>query len=660
MRTSPARRSSVRKLMMSATPVCILVSFLLLTPGLLTVQPPIWIWSADQVAGQVPAGTCYFRKSIFIKTPKTGQLSVYADDHYELFVNGKRVGEGDSWETATVHDVSDILRSGENLVALKVTNQNGSTAGLAAKITIETETGQRRNFISNSTWKTNLRALPLWQNTLYNDKRWDRAVALGRVGSTKPWIASDKPADSVASQPGKLSKVAKTKSKSKSSTKSTTRQPRAIAEVDAAKAMTEPQKITQIQKITNIQQGHESGESRFLASEGFRIERITNSQQTGSLIAMTFTEFGDILASVENGPLLRVYDTNKNGIPDAVNTCCHKVTNCQGLVSISGNAIVVGDGPAGTGVYRLIDKDRDGIFESVSSILAFKDKMSEHGPHGLTLGPDGMLYLVVGNEAEVQVPLEPSSPYRNTVDGDLAEPRFEDPGGHAVGRRGHGGTIIRLDPEGKRVELFAGGIRNAYDLAFTQEGELVVHDSDMEADDGLPWHRPTRLLHVTAGAEFGWRSGWAKWPDDYLDTLPGVLDTGRASPTGIVLYDHDQFPEKYRGALFTCDWTRGEIVALRVKLQGAQLVAEPEVVLQGKPLNVTDIAVGSQGSLYFCTGGRGTQGEIFRLVWNKADDKRSPKPSETVPEVVRRSHLHTSWGRQLAAESRVKMGDQWG
>ena len=36
----------------------------------------------------------------------------------------------------------------------------------------------------------------------------------------------------------------------------------------------------------------------------------------------------------------------------------------------------------------------------------------------------------------------------------------------------------------------------------------------------MPWYRPTRLNHVSAGAEFGWRSGWAKWPNYFVDSLP--------------------------------------------------------------------------------------------------------------------------------------------
>ena len=88
------------------------------------------------------------------------------------------------------------------------------------------------------------------------------------------------------------------------------------------------------------------------------------------------------------------------------------------------------------------------------------------------------------------------------------------------------------------VEIVAGGLRNAYDLVFHPEGSLFVHDSDMESDLQTSWYRPTALFDVPEGGELGWRTGWAKWPEYYMDRLPNLLDTGRGSPTGATCYEH--------------------------------------------------------------------------------------------------------------------------
>ncbi len=93
-----------------------------------------------------------------------------------------------------------------------------------------------------------------------------------------------------------------------------------------------------------------------------------------------------------------------------------------------------------------------------------------------------------------------------------------------------GGSILRTDTSATAVELVAGGLQNPYDLVFNHEGELFTADSDMEWDLGMTWYRPTRVNHVVPGAEFGWRSGWAKWPDYYYDSLPPMVEMGRGSP----------------------------------------------------------------------------------------------------------------------------------
>ena len=133
---------------------------------------------------------------------------------------------------------------------------------------------------------------------------------------------------------------------------------------------------------------------------------------------------------------------------------------------------------------------------------------------------------------------EASSPYHHFYEGDLLQPRYEDASGHAVGIKAPGGSILRTDTSATAVELVAGGLQNPYDLAFNRDGELFTADSDMEWDLGMTWYRPTRVNHVVPGAEFGWRSGWAKWPDYYYDSLPPMVEMGRGSPAGLEVYDH--------------------------------------------------------------------------------------------------------------------------
>ena len=153
----------------------------------LAAEQPQWIWSPEQRAGSVPEGTCCFRKLFTVDEPAAGELRIAADDEYEAFLNGRRIGTGKSTEALDQYDVTSFLRSGQNLIAVRVTNTRGSTAALGVRLTVKDRTRGTLTFSSDATWLTNLWPLPLWHTPLYNDSRWEEAQTLGLVGKTPPW-----------------------------------------------------------------------------------------------------------------------------------------------------------------------------------------------------------------------------------------------------------------------------------------------------------------------------------------------------------------------------------------------------------------------------------------------------------------------------------------
>ena len=621
-----------RAMNIGKTIVCILVvSCFLGTLESASAENAQWIWSPEHGKGQVPQTTCYFRKSFRMHTPEQGIVSIAGDDDYELWVNGTRVATGTNQTEQRSIDVTRRLIRGLNVIAIRVSNSQGKTAGVVADVMIKEDGHPAADLSTDATWATNLHPFPLWQSTRYSDARWTLAQSFGVPNwAAEPVLAQPESGSTTGPQP----------------------------EVAVSSGAPTPLGTATQQEVAIQTESEEPEETRFRIQPGFAIQEVLPADTTGSLIAMTFNEFGNIIASEEGGSLVLFYDSNDDQIVDSKRDYCDAVKNVQGILALNGDVYVIGEANNLTALYHLKDEDRDGMLEIAGTLMKFEGLIGEHGPHGLTLGTDGLIYLVVGNHAKIKGDIAESSSHKNYYEGDLVK-RFEDPGGHAVGVKAPGGMVVRTDLDGSFYEVIAGGLRNSYDLVFNRQGDLFVHDSDMEWDEGLAWHRPTRLLHVLPGSEFGWRSGWAKWPEYYPDSVPSVLDTGSGSPTGMTVYDHHKYPPKFQNRLFLTDWANGRLMTAKLDREGAGYTGELELFLQGDPLTVTDLEVGPDGLLYFCSGGRGTEGGLFRVTYKGTLPKGYDEVGTGIAAVIQQPQPNSAWGRQNIASLQLELGDEW-
>jgi alpha-L-rhamnosidase len=158
-----------------------------------------WIWFNDEgnPAQSAPAGTRFFRKSFEIPAgQKVRSAAVFAagDNQGSVFVNGKHVGDFNSFKGVTEFSFANKLQPGKNVLALSVDNigPNANPAGLLAAARIEFEQGEPIVILTGSDWITANADQPGWRGLDFNDSAWTPAKDLGG-SDIQPWGTPKKP-----------------------------------------------------------------------------------------------------------------------------------------------------------------------------------------------------------------------------------------------------------------------------------------------------------------------------------------------------------------------------------------------------------------------------------------------------------------------------------
>lgn len=391
---------------------------------------------------------------------------------------------------------------------------------------------------------------------------------------------------------------------------------------------------TGIDNIANMKSGSEAVQQDTLTDHiqtlpDFEVQLLYTvpREDQGSWVSLAVGPEGNLIASdQEDKGLFRITVGGTFDKPEIeVEEMIMPALGAQGLLWSFGHLYA---NLNGEGLFRLRDSRGNGRFNMLEYIGGPAER-GEHGNHAVIPTEDGSgLYVVNGNHTP---PPELTASRLANWEEDILLPRNWDARGHARGIFAPGGYIARINPEATTWEMISMGYRNTYDIAINRHGELFAYDSDMEWDMGMPWYRPTRILHAVSGSDYGWRSGSGKWKEYYEDSLPPLLNIGPGSPTGLLFGTGAAFPARYQRAMFGLDWTFGTIYAFHLTPEGASYTAEAEEFLSGSPLPLTDAVIGADGALYFITGGRNQQSHLYRVVY-RGDESTAPAEAIDNPE----------------------------
>ncbi len=316
-----------------------------------------------------------------------------------------------------------------------------------------------------------------------------------------------------------------------------------------------------------------------------------------------------------------VTDRNSDGVADEVKSFAPslKFTNPNGVCWTKDGFLVVAEHnrvlnfPAAEFFYEGPDV---AVIEVVpqGKLIPPEEESYNHGARVCKVGPDGMLYVSLGQPFNVQ-PRDKIKLYNET---------------------GIGGMVRMNAFDGSKREVYATGIRNSVGHDFNpKDGTLWFTDNQTDGmGDDIPNGEINRI--TKAGQFFGypWKQGKTRMTDFGYDkdalpaniTDPQVYTTAHAADLGMAFYTGKQFPAKYQGGFFSAQhgsWNRTKPVGALVlftslKADGTADKTEPFAegwldetgLYRGRPV---DVAVMKDGSLLISDD---FAGAIYRVTYS--------------------------------------------
>lgn len=316
--------------------------------------------------------------------------------------------------------------------------------------------------------------------------------------------------------------------------------------------------------------------------EGFRIAEYAEVPGARS---MTIGDNGTLFVGTRDDAVYAVLDTNHDGTGDRVLTIASGLNSPNGVAFRQGSLYVAE-------ISRVLRYDNiEERLENPPDPVVVRDDFPSDTHHGwkfIAFGPDDKLYIPVGAPCNV---CDEGDPYA---------------------------SILRMNPDGSELEVFARGIRNTVGFDWNPAtGVLWFTDNGRDwLGDNLPPDELNRAPEPGLNFGFPYRHGDDIVDPEYGDQAPEEFDYQRpalnlgahVAALGMRFYGGAMFPAEYRGRIFIAEhgsWNRSTKVGYRVVsvtldgtiATGDELFAtgwlHKDGSVSGRPVDVQELADGS-------------------------------------------------------------------
>ena len=338
---------------------------------------------------------------------------------------------------------------------------------------------------------------------------------------------------------------------------------------------------------------------------------------------------GKLFAANQSGEVYILRDSDGDGLEDEAALYCNVMEDSlrsPAGFAHRGDTVFIGTSQQ---IRAYLDRNKDG--KADTSWTFFDDVPYSQHPYewtcGLTFGPDGWLYFVMSTDSWNA--------------------------GASPDPKGYRGAILRISPDGKKVERLATGIRSVYGMRFNDDGDLFFIDNEGGGN------QKEELNRFVRGAFYGHNP--AKYAGYDSISSPVHAFESEVAPAAIAFNNADNDFGNTGGNLFVAfygpgeRWKRGGVGRIKMERRSDGSYSYEEFPIADIP-KLSGIAFGKDGSLYLAHHGVSDYwynsvtektGGYYKMIYDKSL-VNNPVKKRQPPANLSESAIES--GKQLFAE----------